>query len=174
MPNLNQSLFGSDSIWGAIKANNKNIADMIIAQRRISSELVKGNNATNKKTIAIAVSIVSLLAVPTLMASENWDDHDRSNRYTTRLNAQAYLESCDENAIMFTIGDNDTFPLWYMQEVEGIRTDLKLVNTSLFATDWYIDQMKRATYDAPPIPSQLKHDQYRYCLLYTSPSPRDS
>jgi hypothetical protein len=119
----------------------------------------------NKKIIAIAISVVSLLAVPALMASENWDDHDRSNRYTTRLNAQAYLESCDENAIMFTIGDNDTFPLWYMQEVEGIRTDLKLVNTSLFATDWYIDQMKRTTYDAPPIPSQLKHEQYKYGSL---------
>ena len=98
----------------------------------------------NKKTIAIAVSVISLLAVPTLMASENWDDHDRSNRFTMRLNAQAYLESCDPNAIMFTIGDNDTFPLWYMQEVEGIRRDIKLVNTSLFATDWYIDQMKRS------------------------------
>ena len=119
----------------------------------------------NKKVIALAVSVISLVAVPTLMATENWDDHDRSDRYTTRLNAQAYLESCDPNAIMFTIGDNDTFPLWYMQEVEGIRTDIKLVNTSLFATDWYIDQMKRATYDAPPIPSQLEHDQYKYGTL---------
>ena len=118
-------------------------------------------NFANKKVIAITVSIVSLLAVPTLMGFENWDDHDRSNRYTTHLSAQSYLESCDANAIMFTIGDNDTFPLWYMQEVEGIRTDIKLVNTSLFATDWYIDQMKRATYDAPPIPSQLKHDDYK-------------
>ena len=119
----------------------------------------------NKKMIAIAVSGVTLLAVPTLMAFENWDDHDRSNRYTTHLNAQSYLESCDPNAIMFTIGDNDTFPLWYMQEVEGIRTDIKLVNTSLFATDWYIDQMKRATYDALPIPSQLEHDDYKYGSL---------
>lgn len=119
----------------------------------------------NKKMIAIAVSGVTLLAVPTLMAFENWDDHDRSNRYTTHLNAQSYLESCDPNAIMFTIGDNDTFPLWYMQEVEGIRTDIKLVNTSLFATDWYIDQMKRATYDAPPIPSQLEHEDYKYGSL---------
>ncbi len=119
----------------------------------------------NKKALAIAVSVVSLLAVPTLMASENWDDHDRSNRYTTFLNAQAYIESCDPNAIMFTIGDNDTFPLWYMQEVEGIRTDIKLVNTSLFQTDWYIDQMKRATYKAAPIPSELTHDEYKYGTL---------
>ena len=86
-------------------------------------------NFANQKTVAIAVSIVSLISSPYLMASQNWDDHDRSDRYTTHLNAQAYLESCDENAIMFTIGDNDTFPLWYMQEVEGIRTDIKLVNT---------------------------------------------
>mgnify|MGYP001371122830 FL=1 len=119
----------------------------------------------NKKMIAIIVSAIALLAVPTLMAFENWDDHDRSNRYTTHLNAQSYLESCDPNAIMFTIGDNDTFPLWYMQEVEGVRTDIKLVNTSLFATDWYIDQMKRTTYDAPPIPSQLNHDDYKYGSL---------
>ena len=132
-------------------------------------------NFANQKIVAVAVSIVSLLAVPTLMASQNWDDHDRSNRYTTHLNAQAYLESCDKNAIMFTIGDNDTFPLWYMQEVEGIRTDIKLVNTSLFATDWYIDQMKRATYDAAPIPSQLQHDQYKYGTLdvaYSLEHPR--
>ena len=129
----------------------------------------------NKKMIAIAVSVISLLAVPTLMASENWDDHDRSNRYTTHLNAQAYLESCDPYAIMFTIGDNDTFPLWYMQEVEGIRRDIKLVNTSLFATDWYIDQMKRATYEAPPIPSQLTHDKYKTGSLeiaYHKPHPQ--
>jgi len=128
-----------------------------------------------KRVVAFTVSIISLLAVPTLMASENWNDHDRSNRYTTRLNAQAYLQSCDPNAIMFTIGDNDTFPLWYMQEVEGVRTDVKLVNTSLFATDWYIDQMKRATYKAAPIPSQLKHDQYKYGTLdvaYSLEHPR--
>lgn len=129
----------------------------------------------NKKTIALATTFISLLAVPVLMASQNWDDHDRSNRYTTHLNAAAYLESCDPNAIMFTIGDNDTFPLWYMQEVEGIRTDIKLVNSSLFATDWYIDQMKRATYDAPPIPSQLTHDDYKYGsldLAYHYPFPQ--
>ncbi|MFY0602786.1 MAG: DUF2723 domain-containing protein [Flavobacteriaceae bacterium] len=129
----------------------------------------------NKKTVAVAVSVISLVAVPVLMGSQNWDDHDRSDRYTARLNSQAYLESCDPNAIMFTIGDNDTFPLWYMQEVEGIRTDIKLVNTSLFATDWYIDQMKRKTYDAAPIPSQLKHEEYTYGTLdvaYYYPLPQ--
>ena len=119
----------------------------------------------NPRTVAFAVSIISLLAVPTLMASENWDDHDRSGKYTAHFNAKAYLDSCDENAIMFTIGDNDTFPLWYMQEVEDYRTDIKLINTSLFATDWYIDQMKRKTYKADPIPSQLTHDQYKHGTL---------
>ena len=122
------------------------------------------NFATRKK-VAIAVTVASLLAVPVLMAYQNWDDHDRSNRYTTHLNAQAYLESTDPNAIMFTIGDNDTFPLWYMQEVEGIRTDVKLVNTSLFQTDWYIDQMKKKSYNADPIPSELTHDEYKYGTL---------
>ncbi len=119
----------------------------------------------NKKMVAIAVSVASLLLVPTLMASENWDDHDRSNRYTSHMNAKAYLDSCDENAILFTIGDNDTFPLWYMQEVENYRTDMKLINTSLFQTDWYIDQMKRKTYKADPIPSQLTHDKYKLGTL---------
>lgn len=119
----------------------------------------------NQNTVAIAISVISLLAVPTLMATENWDDHDRSNRYTSHLNAKAYLDSCDPNAILFTIGDNDTFPLWYLQEVENYRTDMKLINTSLFATDWYIDQMKRKTYEAAPIPSQLTHDKYKWGTL---------
>lgn len=115
----------------------------------------------NPKTLATATTVVCLLAVPTLMASENWDDHDRSGRYAARNNAKAYLDSTQEDAIMFTIGDNDTFPLWYMQEVEEYRTDLKLINTSLFATDWYIDQQKRKTYEADPIPGQLTHDDYK-------------
>ncbi len=118
-------------------------------------------NKINPKTLAIGVTTICLVAVPALMASQNWNDHDRSGRYCTRNNAKAYLDSCQKNAIMFTIGDNDTFPLWYMQEVENYRTDIKLINTSLLATDWYIDQQKRKTYDAPPIPSQLTHKQYR-------------
>lgn len=129
----------------------------------------------NQKVLALASSTLCLLAVPLLMAAQNWDDHDRSGRYATHNNAKAYLDSCQENAIMFTIGDNDTFPLWYMQEVENYRTDIKLINTSLFATDWYIDQQKRKTYKAAPIPSQLTHKQYRTGSLdvaYHIPDPR--
>ncbi|MCG8882176.1 DUF2723 domain-containing protein [Tenacibaculum finnmarkense] len=122
-------------------------------------------NYANKRTVAIGVSAVSLLAVPVLMGIQNWDDHDRGDRFIAQLNAQTYLESCDPNAIIFTIGDNDTFPLWYMQQVEGVRQDIKIVNTSLFQTAWYIDQMKKKTYEADPIPSQLTHDQYKYGTL---------
>jgi len=102
----------------------------------------------------------SLLAVPLLMAFQNWDDHDRSGKYTATALAKAYLESCDPNAILFTIGDNDTFPLWYAQEIEHVRTDVKIVNTSLFMTDWYIDQMKSKSYESNPLPISFNHDQY--------------
>ncbi|MDA9228192.1 DUF2723 domain-containing protein [Flavobacteriales bacterium] len=115
---------------------------------------------SSKNSIAIATTI-SMLISPVLLASENWDDHDRSGRFTALEVAKNYLNSCAKNAILFTNGDNDTFPLWYAQEVEGIRTDIKVVNLSLFNTDWYIDQMKRASYDAAPIPSSLEHDDYR-------------
>lgn len=101
-----------------------------------------------------------LLAAPVLMASQNWDDHDRSGKYTAVAMAKAYLTSCDKDAILFTIGDNDTFPLWYAQEIEKVRTDVKIVNTSLFMTDWYIDQMKRKTYESDPLPISFTHDQY--------------
>ncbi len=103
---------------------------------------------------------ITLLAVPFLMAFQNWDDHDRSNRYTAVASAKAYLASCDKNAILFTIGDNDTFPLWYVQEIEGFRTDVRIVNSELFATDWYIDQMKRKAYESDPMPISFNHDDY--------------
>jgi len=118
------------------------------------------SNHLDSKTSATLATILAL-AMPTLMAAENWDDHDRSGRFTALEVAKNYLNSCDKNAILFTNGDNDTFPLWYAQEVEGIRTDIKVVNLSLFNTDWYIDQMKRASYEAAPIPSSLEHDDYR-------------
>ncbi|MBC2838746.1 DUF2723 domain-containing protein [Robiginitalea sp. SC105] len=114
--------------------------------------------------LAPAVTLVCLLAVPVLMAAQNWDDHDRSGRYTAKTTAMAYLDSCQEDAgaMLFTIGDNDTFPLWYVQEIEKYRTDIRIICTSLFATDWYVDQMKRKAYDSDPIPSQLTHNLYRY------------
>ena len=118
----------------------------------------------NKKmnsTASASLATVIALIIPTLMAAENWDDHDRSGRFTALEVAKNYLNSCDKNAILFTNGDNDTFPLWYAQEVEGIRTDIKVVNLSLFNTPWYIDQMKRASYEAAPIPSSLEHDDYK-------------
>lgn len=102
----------------------------------------------------------SLLAVPVLMAYQNWDDHDRSGKYTATALAKAYLTSCEPNAILFTIGDNDTFPLWYAQEIEHIRTDVKIVNTSLLMTDWYIDQMKTKTYESNPLPISFIHSEY--------------
>lgn len=107
---------------------------------------------------------VCLLAVPVLMGSQNWDDHDRSNRYTAQSTAKAYLDSIEEDkdAMIFTIGDNDTFAIWYAQEIEGYRTDVRSINTQLLATDWYIDQLKRKTYQSNPIPSQLSHKQYAY------------
>ena len=117
-------------------------------------------NIPSKVNLA-ASSLVAFFMAPALMFAENWDDHDRSGRYTALEVAKNYLNSCDKNAILFTNGDNDTFPLWYAQEVEGIRTDIKVVNLSLFNTDWYIDQMKRASYDAQPIPSSLQHEDYR-------------
>jgi hypothetical protein len=107
------------------------------------------------------VIAVSLLAAPVLMGAQNWDDHDRSDKYTARAMAMAYLASCEPNAILFTIGDNDTFPLWYMQEVEGFRTDVRIVNTSLFMTDWYIDQMKAKAYESEPMPISFKREQYQ-------------
>jgi hypothetical protein len=138
-------------------------------------------NKIKTPLMPVLVTLACLLAVPVLMAKENWDDHDRSGKYATWNNAKAYLDSCQENAIMFTIGDNDTFPLWYMQEVENYRTDIKLVNTSLFAKDWYVDQQKRKTYKADPIPSQLTHDDYKegsldvaYHYPYAFPQFKDS
>ena len=104
------------------------------------------------------------LAVPLLMAYQNWDDHDRSERFTAQSIARSYLQSIQEDsgAMIFSIGDNDTFALWYAQEIEGFRTDVRTINTSLLATDWYIDQMKRKTYESEPIPSQLTHPLYAY------------
>ena len=121
----------------------------------------KINKYVAEKRASLISFFLALFISPAILAFENWDDHDRSGRYTALEVAKNYLDSCDKNAIIFTNGDNDTFPLWYAQEVENYRTDIKVVNLSLFNTSWYIDQMKRATYEAMPIPSSLTQSEYR-------------
>jgi hypothetical protein len=113
------------------------------------------------KFIALAVTLVCFFAVPYVMAKAEWKFHDRSDRYTVLDFASNYLNTCAPNAILFTNGDNDTFPLWYAQEVEGIRTDVRVVNLSLLNTDWYIDQITRKAYDSDPAPISMTWDQYK-------------
>ncbi len=119
------------------------------------------NKLLKKENIAasIIVILLSLVFVPGLMAKENWDDHDRSGRYTARDFASNYLNSCEPNAIIFTNGDNDTFPLWYAQEVEGIRTDVRVVNLSYLSADWYLEQMHRKAYKSDPVPFSFTREQ---------------
>lgn len=115
---------------------------------------------TSPLAVATAVAVLTTL-IPVQMMQQNWDDHDRSGRYTARDFAYNYLNSCEPNAILFTNGDNDTFPLWYAQEVEGIRTDVRVVNLSYLNTDWYISQMKKKAYDSNPVPFSTTPEQYK-------------
>ncbi len=112
------------------------------------------------KLSSIVATAVTFLLVPALMAQQNWDDHDRSGRFTARDFAFNYLESTAPNAILFSHGDNDTFPLWYAQEVEGVRTDVRVVNLMLLNAEWYIQQMKQKQNDAPPVPLSLPRRKY--------------
>ena len=114
----------------------------------------------NVKVAAIVATLIGLSA-PALMAAQGWDDHDRSDRFFSVDSAINYLQSCAQNGILFTGGDNDTFPLWYSQEVEGVRTDLRVVVLSYYNTDWYIDQTMRSAYSSAPFPYTLTADNYR-------------
>ena len=114
-----------------------------------------------EKTLAGGLSALCLF-VPVLMAAQNWDDHDRSHRYTAPEMAYNYLNSVGPNGFLITHGDNDTFPLWYAQEIDGVRTDVRVVNTSLLGTDWYIDQMKWACNESKPLPLKVPARQYLY------------
>ena len=122
----------------------------------------KGASHESGAVIAATVVSVLFLGVPALMASENWDDHNRSNRYTAVEMAENYLNSVGKNGILVTHGDNDTFPLWYAQEIEGVRTDVRIVNTSLLGTDWHIDQMKYAVNESAPLDLSVGKRQYLY------------
>jgi hypothetical protein len=109
---------------------------------------------------ALITFLLLVAAVPVLMASENWDDHDRSGRYTARDIGANYLESCAPNAVIFTYGDNDSFPLWYIQDVEGIRTDVRVTNLSYFQAGWYIDMMRQKAFKSDPLPLSLSSSKY--------------
>ncbi len=138
---------GVAGIWAAINSLMKN-AD--------------GEKAPSKGLAVAGVSLLVGLAVPLQVVSQTWDDHDRSGRYTTRDFGMNYLSSVDENGIIFTNGDNDTFPLWYAQEVEGYRTDVRVVNLSYLTTDWYANQMRVATDGAAAIDMQVKPEDYAF------------
>ena len=122
----------------------------------------KGSLKPAQMTAASAAILVLLVQVPVLMAAENWDDHDRSNRYTAVEMAKNYLNSVGQNGILVTHGDNDTFPLWYAQEVENVRTDVRIANTSLLGTDWHIDQMRYAVNESAPLDLGVEHKSYLY------------
>ena len=116
-------------------------------------------NATKKEFSLALVAFIICLSGPILMAQQGWDDHNRSTRTFARDIARNYLESCPPNAILFTQGDNDTYPLWYAQEVEGIRTDIRIINLSLLGVDWYINQLRHATNETQPIQLILSSDK---------------
>jgi len=124
------------------------------------------SSKVNAKIALPLVLGVTFLASPVLLAKENWDDHDRSEKYTALALGRAYLDSLEPNAIIFTIGDNDTFPLWYLQEVEGYRTDVRVVCTTLLQAEWYIDQMKVKSYESDPLKIRFNHKQYSGENLY--------
>ncbi|MDE7160813.1 MAG: DUF2723 domain-containing protein [Muribaculaceae bacterium] len=115
-----------------------------------------------KSEYCAAIAALLGLCVPLQMVSQTWDDHDRSGRYAARDYAVNYLESLEPNAIVFCNGDNDTFPLWYAQEVEGVRPDVKIINLSYLNSDWYANQQRMQSYDAPPVAFTAKPENYAY------------
>ncbi len=121
---------------------------------RLLNQFIKDN------TLASALATLITLLIPLQMLGQNWDDHNRSGRTIARDMGINYLESCEKNAILYCYGDNDTFPLWYIQDVEGVRQDIRTVNLSYLSGDWYIDQMKRATYEGKPLPITLPPSFY--------------
>ena len=125
-------------------------------------ELLTMALSAKREKAAAATAIVLALSVPTILAAENWDDHDRSGRTMARDIGWNYLQSLPQNAIVINYGDNDTFPLWFNQEVDGVRTDVRVMNSSYLGGEWYIDEMKTAANDAAPVPFTLPSSKYSF------------
>ena len=124
------------------------------------------SKGANERVLNIAAAVICMLA-PILMANQEWDDHDRSKKTLARDDAKNYLESCAPNAILFCFGDNDTYPLWYAQEVEKVRPDIRIINTSLLGIDWYINQLRYKINQSDSVdviwrPDQIIGDKLQY------------
>jgi len=150
--NMNGSSFAAALIGGLITAGL--VYGLTFALRAVS------NKGSNLGTLAIGASVIALIA-PVIMAAQEWDDHDRSKKLLAPELARNYLEGCPKDAILFTFGDNDTYPLWYAQEVEGVRPDVRIVNTSLLGIDWYANQLRYKVNESAPVPMLWTEDQLR-------------
>jgi len=141
-------------------------------------EWIQGRLKQQNLVVAVAVVLGTFILVPGIMARQGWDDHDRSDKYAARDFAVNYLKGCDSNSVLITFGDNDTFPLWYVQEVEGVRTDVRVVNHMLASGHWYVQQMFSKAYESDPLPFTLSREQYNnglnnYIPIYEHPSLAD-
>ena len=151
---------GVAGLWGLVmwflKKKNKK------EDKSEAAVAIDNGNRGGVATAVAAIAAIIGLIVPLQMVSQTWDDHDRSGRTAARDFGRNYLSSVAPNGVIFCNGDNDTFPLWYLQEVEGYRTDVRAVNLSYLATDWYINQMQRAAYESAPLPMQADQNTYAY------------
>lgn len=154
------------AVFGAMFGENNTFTFLMLYMAVVASVLLAVmygiGQVVRDHRLQAGLSAALCLSAPVLMAKDGWDDHDRSGRYTARSIAKNYLDSCEPDAILFTNGDNDTFPLWYLQEVEGYRTDVRIVNLTLGSTDWFIDMIKRQAYDdGKPVKLDMVKDKYR-------------